>query len=58
MVLHTGLSEDAGRGMAALYAQLLQPDRNLRASFLRILVRCFDTASDLLSPGASSADPR
>lgn len=44
--------------MAALYAQLLQPDRNLRASFLRILVRCFETASDLLSPGAAAADPR
>ncbi|KAL3141175.1 hypothetical protein ABBQ38_003518 [Trebouxia sp. C0009 RCD-2024] len=53
-----GLSEDAGRGMAALYAQLLQPDRNLRASFLRILVRCFDTASDLLSPGSATADPQ
>ena len=54
----TGLSEDAGRGMAALYTQLLQPDRNLRAQFLSILMRCFDTASDLLSSGAASADPR
>ena len=56
--MDTGLSEDAGRGMAALYTHLLQPDRNLRAQFLRILVRCFDTASDLLSTGGASADPR
>lgn len=57
-VMDTGWSEDASRGMAALYTQLLQPDRMLRASFLRILMRCFDSASDLLSPGAASADPR
>ena len=57
-VCSTGFSSDAGRRVAALYSQLLQPDRNLRNSFLRLVARCFDTASDLLTPATATSDPR
>ncbi|DBA96220.1 TPA: hypothetical protein ACH3X3_002417 [Trebouxia sp. C0006] len=53
-----GFSSEASRGMAALYLHLLQPDRSLRWPFMRTLIRCFDSASDLLTPGAAPADPR
>lgn len=50
-----GFTNEAGRGMAALYSLLLQPDRDLRWPFMRTLIRCFDTASDLLTSGAAEA---
>ena len=53
-----GFSSEASRGMAALYLHLLQPDRSRRWPFMRTLIRCFDSASDLLTPGAAPADPR
>ncbi len=53
-----GFSSEVSRGMAALYLHLLQPDRSLRWPFMRTLIRCFDSASDLLTPGAAPADPR
>lgn len=52
------MSEDSARGMAALYSQVLQLDRNIRTPFLRAVMRCFDTASDLLTSGAATADLR
>ncbi|KAL0029310.1 hypothetical protein WJX79_009424 [Trebouxia sp. C0005] len=53
-----GFSNEASRGMAAVYLHLLQPDRSLRWPFMRTLIRCFDSASDLLTRGAAPADPR
>lgn len=53
-----GFSSEASRGIAALYQHLLQPDRSLRWPFMRTLIRCFDSASDLLTPGAPPDDPR
>ena len=53
-----GHTHEAGRGTANLYQHLLQSDRNLRWPFLRTLIRCFDTASDLLTAGAATADLR
>lgn len=44
--------------MGALYSHVLQPDRNIRTPFLKAVLRCFDTASDLLTMGAATTNLR
>jgi hypothetical protein len=45
------------RGMSTLYAELVQPNRALRTSFIGKLLKKFDDACNLHSPdGAAKAD--
>ena len=55
---YEGVSDASARGMGALYSHVLQPDRNIRMPFLKAVLRCFDTASDLLTMGAATANLR
>jgi hypothetical protein len=45
------------RGLGALYAELVQPVRPLRAAFLAALLRPFDAASNLAAPPAAAPPP-
>ena len=53
-----GMGDESARGMAALYTHVLQLDRNIRMPFLRAVLRSFDTAADLLTTGAATANLR
>ncbi len=45
-------------GLGALYAEMVQPSRPLRATFLAKLLQPFDSACNLNSPAAAAADIR
>ena len=45
-------------GLGALYAEMVQPSRPLRATFLAKLLQPFDSACNLNSPAAAAADLR
>ena len=45
-------------GLGALYAEMIQPSRPLRATFLAKLLQPFDAACNLNAPTAGSTDLR
>ena len=45
-------------GLGALYAEMVQPSRPLRATFLAKLLQPFDSACNLNSPAAAATDLR
>ena len=53
-----GVSEDVLTGLGALYAEMVQPSRPLRATFLAKLLQPFDSACNLNAPAAVSTDLR
>ena len=53
-----GASEEVLTGLGALYAEMVQPSRPLRATFLAKLLQPFDSACNLNSPAAAVADLR
>lgn len=53
-----GASEDVLTGFGALYSELVQPNRAVRASFLAKLLQPFDSACALHSPAAAPTDLR
>ena len=55
-VCGAGQLPEVGQELGNLYSHLLQTDRSLRLQFLRTLVRCFDSACDLLTAGPATAD--
>ena len=58
LVVLAGASEDVLTGLGALYAEMVQPSRPLRANFLAKLLQPFDSACNLNSHGASATDIR
>ena len=53
-----GASQEVILGFKSLYSCLVQPDRNLKVSFLKALLHPFTAASDLNTSGASRSDTR
>ena len=53
-----GASEDVLTGFGALYSELVQPNRAVRASFLAKLLQPFDSACNLHSPAAAPTNLR
>lgn len=51
---HPDLQPELAAGAAALYTQLVQPQKGTRSSFLSSLLRRFDTAACLVTRDAAT----